>query len=73
MEDNYYFGDNGSKIDTWNIERDGYTFHCSYNSKRDWVEVICYEIPCPPRGANGRASYRLTAFHLAGEIIRDNT
>ncbi len=74
MEDNYYFDKNGSKIETWNIEKGGYTFHCTYNSKSDWVEVTCNEITCPPKGAHGKASGpRVIASILAGEIIRENT
>lgn len=61
-------------MEKWQIEKDGYTFHCTYDSKADWVEVSCYEIECRPKGALGKASGPyLIAKILAGEIIRENS
>jgi hypothetical protein len=58
----------------WKIEKDGYTFHCTYDSNADWVEVTCYGIDCRPKGALGKASGpELIANILASEIIRENT
>ena len=61
-------------METWNIDKDGFTFHCSYDPKSDWVEVCCNEIECQSKGALGkRSGPRLIASILAGEIIRENT
>ena len=63
----------GLKMREWTIEKDGYKFYCTYDSKVDWVEVTCYEIDCRSKGALGKASGpELMANHLASEIISEN-
>ncbi len=74
MSESFYKDDKGTRIETWNIEKNGFTFHCRYNWKSDWVEVSCLKFSCSPKGANGKASGpQLIADNLASELIRKNT
>ena len=61
-------------METWNFERDGYNFNCTYDPKSDQVEVSCNEIECRPKGAlRKNSTQKIIVKILAGEIIRENT
>ena len=68
----WYNDSDGSRVEIWSIERDGYRFHCSYRSKTDFVEVVCHGIEHFPKKALGKGSREVIANILAGEILREH-
>ncbi|THB73004.1 MAG: hypothetical protein D6B28_04555 [Gammaproteobacteria bacterium] len=71
MLNSFVYSTYDENTESWEINRNGFVFKCTYIPGDDWVEVYCPEISSVPQGAEAKKmDYHRIADFLASEILR---
>ncbi len=57
----------------WDLNIDGFIFHCTYTPADDWIEVYCPQLSNMPKGTEAKKiNYHTIAHFLASQILRES-
>ena len=74
MLNGYVYDNKDANIESWDLNIESFTFHCSYTPQDDWIEVFCSEISSAPKGAEAKyMNHASIAKFLASEILKEAT